>query len=787
MKHITTILLPALFMFIPSFVCYANDANSDDFERFSTYYYLNPEPQRLPIVLENFFKSEIFSDEQACDEHCRNIISYFFARATGSEQNLIENYKSLFERGTYKERSFLLKVFQLCGNGEVTIFLKSKLKEEAYIGEKDKIGQVLKEGIPIKFNPIIEPINDAGDLDLLWVEFMATGNGEAIKRIISVLHWIEDGKGMEIAIGGAARWSLTSNCREHKKVLEICKREWPKLRWPTQKILREIVAEIDDSAMADYLKDKKMLKIVTRNITPGTEKGSFAALPTTSYLFGNKYARIEEEPDAALKLHGLIIVNEPDVWMINLWDKTGRHIVDTEKEGSFHAPIIPDADVKMGKKILEFEFGNELEFMKNNNAQISQIDIDQKAYDLYSLEIEGVKIELILEKERQVPHIARVIEGKETVYAVAYDEYEPNLTANLALFDPLEDIEIFEASNEDSQSTQMDKESLEGRVEEHLKKSDVDLREHVDDLFSLADIYIDKGNEEKAVKLYQKALSVDAWRLEYQFKLANLLNKQGEKNQAKEKAKTVYQYAEDENLIEDAEKFLSEFGEFPEEKAVKSQTLAKNIEIIIVPIGKVSQKLLKEVKDSLQEKMGIRYSVSEKTHDIGKIDRSFVDKYLTKVVEWIESQISQEQFQSLLSELNLSKTVLEARDPKIELIDAFFKRSELPQEEIEQFHSQVEELQNEGQYDAERLLTELRIVFQSTEKPRFKGYLGITESDIFTKDYNFLYGWARSGYGVMSYHRFRAVFNKEPPNRPRLLKRMTKQGVSSSFFILGIP
>jgi hypothetical protein len=66
MKHITTILLLALFMFIPSLVCYAEDADSDDFERFSTYYYLNPEPQRLPTVLENFFKSEAFSDEQAC-------------------------------------------------------------------------------------------------------------------------------------------------------------------------------------------------------------------------------------------------------------------------------------------------------------------------------------------------------------------------------------------------------------------------------------------------------------------------------------------------------------------------------------------------------------------------------------------------------------------------------------------------------------------------------------------------------------------------------------------------
>ena len=333
----------------------------------------------------------------------------------------------------------------------------------------------------------------------------------------------------------------------------------------------------------------------------------------------------------------------------------------------------------------------------------------------------------------------------------------------------------------------MDKESLEGRVEEHLKKSNVDLREEVDDLFSLADIYIGEGNEEAAVKLYQKALSVNAWRLEYQLKLAKILNKRGKKSQAVEKARTVYQYAEEGSLIEEAKKFLLELGEYPEEKAIKSQTLAKNIEIIIVPIGKVNQKLLKEVKDNLQEKMGIRYSVSEETLDIGKIDRSFVDKYLTKIVERIESQLSQEQFQVLLSELNLSKTVLEAREPKIKFIDAFFKKIKQPQENIEEFHNRIKKLENEGQYNTERLLTELKKVFKATKKPTIKGYLGITEADIFTKDYNFLYGWAISGYGVMSYHRFKAVFNEEPPSQPRLLKRTAKQGISSSFFILGIP
>jgi predicted Zn-dependent protease len=39
----------------------------------------------------------------------------------------------------------------------------------------------------------------------------------------------------------------------------------------------------------------------------------------------------------------------------------------------------------------------------------------------------------------------------------------------------------------------------------------------------------------------------------------------------------------------------------------------------------------------------------------------------------------------------------------------------------------------------------------------------------------------------MSYHRYTAAFNKEPPNRPKLLERTVKQAISSTFFILDIP
>jgi hypothetical protein len=67
-------------------------------------------------------------------------------------------------------------------------------------------------------------------------------------------------------------------------------------------------------------------KIVSCFISPKILPDSFAAKPKTIYIGGDRYSRVEEQLDAAHGIHGLIIVSEPDSWMINLVDNTARHI-----------------------------------------------------------------------------------------------------------------------------------------------------------------------------------------------------------------------------------------------------------------------------------------------------------------------------------------------------------------------------------------------------------------------------------------------------------------------------
>jgi predicted Zn-dependent protease len=337
-------------------------------------------------------------------------------------------------------------------------------------------------------------------------------------------------------------------------------------------------------------------------------------------------------------------------------------------------------------------------------------------------------------------------------------------------------------------STEMNREQLEERVARLLEGDNVTLRRDVDQIFSLADIYESEGNDTEATRLYQIALQADSWRLEYQLKFARLLDKNGERAQAIEKARLVYDYAENEDVIGQAKELLLEFRVRPEE--LEDETLSavnENVEIVIVPIGKVNQKLLFEVRDELQKKMGIKYSIAENGLELGKAERSEVDKALERIVNDIRRELPEELLRELMTYTGLTETDLETGEGRIAFLKGYFAKSEATPEQIKRFWDYVEELKDKGQFDAARLLSDIQKNYPIGQRPEVKGYLGMTEGDIFADDNNFLFGWSRKGYGALSYHRFTADFNEEPPNRPRLRARTVKQAISSSFFILGIP
>jgi len=87
----------------------------------------------------------------------------------------------------HKGRIFILELLALSGDEKTREFLLSRLNEGEYSAERSEIKQLLERDFPIKINALERNIQDSGDLDLLWTEFLVTGNRQAIVRIIEVL------------------------------------------------------------------------------------------------------------------------------------------------------------------------------------------------------------------------------------------------------------------------------------------------------------------------------------------------------------------------------------------------------------------------------------------------------------------------------------------------------------------------------------------------------------------------------------------------------------------------
>lgn len=313
---------------------------------------------------------------------------------------------------------------------------------------------------------------------------------------------------------------------------------------------------------------------------------------------------------------------------------------------------------------------------------------------------------------------------------------------------------------------------LEARVEEIRERDNVSQRKNVSDVFKLADIYVKHGYTQKARELYEAGLSVDSFRFDYQLKLANLLTESGDTKEAIEKYKTVYAYSEDKETINSArDRLLSLKVKSPSPKQKKSR-----FRIIVVQLGSINHVFAEEMLSELNKITGIQYIFWEEKLALGKLDRTDAEWYLSKLCEKIkkESPVTDPPANT---------------DPnaQMQFVIGFLRANGTTEDKIDEFRKDMTRNFRVGQRDADRLISEIKAKFYDNDDPGVVGFLGITEADIYSDDNNFLFGWAQPRFGVMSYCRFKADFNKEREYRPRLVERAVKQGLSSTFYILGIP
>lgn len=169
-----------------------------------------------------------------------------------------------------------------------------------------------------------------------------------------------------------------------------------------------------------------MTKLVVKLESPEIPKVSFAAQAKRMYRAGSRYCRTEENPDLEHGIHGLVVINEPDSWLINRFDKTAKHMVDPGPTYNCRMPIFVNReDLKSAeaKALMELEFGREFEFFKPRSGTPKPGPVlREKATMVYSTQAGDWQLFLFTAGDPEAP-VAVIRKSHKTREIIWYGEY----------------------------------------------------------------------------------------------------------------------------------------------------------------------------------------------------------------------------------------------------------------------------------------------------------------------------------------------------------------------------
>lgn len=167
--------------------------------------------------------------------------------------------------------------------------------------------------------------------------------------------------------------------------------------------------------------------------------------PMTLYRSGLKYSRHEMTGPKPGNGHRVIVCSEPDLWDIDMDDKTAKHMVDPDGEkGEMHMPIWMDTSVPEPLKGLEF--GTEFDFLTANKVPLADTQtIQGTVCDQYVFKGGDYTMKLWSKKGTRIPVQVEVYQGSKRLVANSYLFYESNLPFDKSLFELPSGIRIVEA------------------------------------------------------------------------------------------------------------------------------------------------------------------------------------------------------------------------------------------------------------------------------------------------------------------------------------------------------
>jgi hypothetical protein len=208
--------------------------SAQDLIQWMTYYYMHPQPDLLVPAL-------LYADANGLVQKGEAPLTAFVSRVFAQNPKRIGPWVDQLNTAlSPKSKPMLWSALWWSNTPEG----KEQLNKLAQaLPEKSQglvLAQMVKPAVPIESMEMKSP----EVLDELWGAFSATGDEKYVSRLMTALPWIYDPSGdfNKLSIGGAARWSLTSNAQQHPKVMKMClkaRETRPELRKALDQVLAD--------------------------------------------------------------------------------------------------------------------------------------------------------------------------------------------------------------------------------------------------------------------------------------------------------------------------------------------------------------------------------------------------------------------------------------------------------------------------------------------------------------------------------------------------------------------
>jgi len=195
-------------------------------------------------------------------------------------------------------------------------------------------------------------------------------------------------------------------------------------------------------SLTDRCAPTGLFRATIRNISPGLAASARGAQPRQIWRQGATHLRSEEQPDPVRGDQTVVVVAEPDIWIVNLATREGRHTLDPGPVLEVRAPILP-ATPDLSPTFRALEYGCEAQFVARHAPEPERtIAWGATRATLHTVAVGDQSVAFLMDLGRERPLMISYQRGGRPTFVLRYDDYRLGLPERPQLFAPPKNAKI---------------------------------------------------------------------------------------------------------------------------------------------------------------------------------------------------------------------------------------------------------------------------------------------------------------------------------------------------------